>query len=63
MWLRIRIEDYILSDRLFLEVLLQKRWTGVNKATGRLIPHARGGGGWGSCYCASWLANPVLMNA
>lgn len=47
MCLRIRIEDYILSESLFqdvTEVLLQKRCTGVNKATGRLIPHARGGG-------------------
>lgn len=48
MCLRIRIEDYILSESLFqdvTEVLLQKRCTGVNKATGRLIPHAGGGGG------------------
>lgn len=63
MCLCIRIEDYILTESLFLdvtEVLLQKRWTRVNKATGRLMPHAREGGG-GSCYSASWLSNPALM--
>lgn len=47
MCLCIRIEDYILTESLFLdvtEVLLQKRWTRVNKATGRLMPHAGRGG-------------------
>lgn len=48
MCLRIRIEDYILSESLFLDVtdvLMQKRWTGVNKATSRLILHDGGGAG------------------